>query len=230
MGKKANKKQKTGTVQAKGALSGLAKKSLVQSNPKLAVLTLAVVYFLLDYLMIDVANEPPLAMIVLFTFLAPSTLYSYYVNDYHRGLNPPGGHDMPAFVKNKKKYAITGWLCVLLWGVIFLAAEPFVISRFFPMLDETYYQSQIVLMMYIAPVMEEVVFRYLLYDRWLRRKWGWLGGFLAASLIFVMFHPVTNMHALVIYWVPTLLFFLVYYEFGLYGSIVIHILYNMMAI
>lgn len=49
-------------------------------------------------------------------------------------------------------------------------------------------------------------------------------------LDFVMFHPVTNMHALVIYWVPTLLFFLVYYEFGLYGSIVIHILYNMMAI
>lgn len=223
-------KKKKSTAPAKDAFAGLSKKSLVQHNPKLAVLTLAVVYFAIDYLLMGVSEEPPMGMIILFAFLAPSTLYSYYVNDYHRGLNPQGGHDMPSFVKNKKKYAIAGWLAILTWGIIFLVLEPIIVPRFFPVLDETYYQSQIVLMMYIAPVMEEVVFRYLLYDRWLRRKWGWLGGFLAASLIFVMCHPVTNTHAFVIYWVPTLLFFLVYYEFGLYGSIVMHILYNMMAI
>ena len=102
--------------------------------------------------------------------------------------------------------------------------------KLFPVLAERYYNSQLMLMLFVAPVIEEVIFRYLLYDRWLRPKWGWLGGFLASSFLFVICHPVTNVHAMVIYWVPTVLFFLVYHEFGLYGAILIHMVYNMMAI
>lgn len=206
------------------------RKSLVQSNPKLTMLILVIIYFLLDYLMMDTTENLQMSLIIIFTLLAPSTLYSYYVNDYHCELNPTGGTDMPAFVKDKKKYAILGWLVITLWGIIFIIIEPMIVPRFFPVLNDTYHQSQIMLMLYVAPVMEEIIFRYLLYDRWLRRKWGWFGGFLAASFIFVICHPVTNIHAVIVYWVPTVLFFLVYHEFGLYGSIIMHMLYNMMAI
>lgn len=204
--------------------------SLVQKNPKIAVLVMVVVYFMLDCLMMDKDQTLHTALIAVFTFLAPSTLYSYYVYDYQRELYPEGGTDVPGFVKNKKRYVTFGWLIILVWGLIFLIIEPIIVPKFFPVLDETYYRQQIMLMLFIAPVMEEIIFRYLLYDRWLKRKWGWFWGFVAASFIFVLCHPVTNMHSLVIYWVPTVLFFLVYREFGLYGSIVIHMIYNMMAI
>lgn len=205
-------------------------KSLYQSNPKLTALVLIITYFLLDYLMVESAEELHKALIVIFTLLAPSTLYSYYVNDYQRELYPAGGTDVPKFVKNKKKYAVIGWLAITVWGVILLIAEPVLVSKFFPVLDDKYYQSQIMLIVFVAPVMEEIIFRYLLYDRWLKRKWGWFWGFLAASLIFVVCHPVTDVHSLIIYWAPTLLFFLIYQEFGLYGAIVMHMIYNMMAI
>ena len=205
-------------------------KSLVQNNPKLTILVLLVTYWLLDYMMMNTAENLHIALIVIFTLLAPSTLYSYYVNDYQRELYPTGGTDMPKFVKDKKKYATFGWLQITIWGVVLLMAEPFIVEKFFPVLNSTYYQSQIMLMLFIAPIMEEIIFRYLRYDRWLRRKFGWFWGFVVASFIFVICHPVTNMHSLIIYWAPTLLFFLIYHEFGLYGSIVMHMIYNMMAI
>lgn len=205
-------------------------KSLVQSNPKLSTIVLVATYFLLDFVMMDGAEETHRALVVMFTLLASSTLYGFYVNDYQRGLFPQGGTDIPKFVKNKVKYAVFGWLAITIWGIIFITIEPLAVPRFFPMIDSTYHQSQIVLMLFIAPVMEEIIFRYLLYDRWLKRKWGWFWGFMAASLIFVVCHPVTNLHSLVIYWAPTVLFFLIYNEFGLYGSILIHMVYNMMAI
>lgn len=211
-------------------LGDLSKISLVQRNPKLCTMIMIVMYFLLEYLMVENTESMDRILIIIFTMLAPSMLYSYYVSDYHRGINPQGGTDMPKFVKNKKKYAIIGWLGITIWGVLFLIFEPVVVPKFFKLLDNTYYGSQIMLMLYIAPVMEEIAFRYLLYDRWLRRKMGWFWGFMAASLLFVICHPVTNVHSLIIYWAPTLLFFLIYHEFGLYGSIIMHIIYNMIAI
>lgn len=211
-------------------LGDLSKISLVQRNPKLCTMIMIVMYFLLEYLMVENTESMDRILIIIFTMLAPSMLYSYYVSDYHRGINPHGGTDMPKFVKNKKKYAIIGWLGITIWGVLFLIFEPVVVPKFFKLLDNTYYGSQIMLMLYIAPVMEEIAFRYLLYDRWLRRKLGWFWGFMAASLLFVICHPVTNVHSLIIYWAPTLLFFLIYHEFGLYGSIIMHIIYNMIAI
>lgn len=220
--------KKTGDM--KSMMAQLQKKSLVQSNPKLAVLVLVVMYFCIDYLMMDVAAEPSAGMKVLFVMLAPSMLYSYYVSDWHRGLFPKGGTDMPKFVKGRKKYAIAGWAVATVIGILMLIAVPYGVPKVFPMLAEKYYGSQLLMMLYIAPVMEEIIFRYLLYDRWLRVKWGPVWGLLASILIFVVCHPVTNMHGMVIYWVPTVLFFMVYHEFGLYGAILMHMIYNMMAI
>lgn len=214
----------------KTAVSEMGKKSLVQSNVKLCLLVLIVMYWLLDYMMMSHPDEINRVMTVIFTMLAPSMLYSYYVSDCHKGLFPKGGTDIPAFVKNRKKYAVAGWIAITIWSVLFLALEPLVVPRFFKLVDETYYSSQLALMIIVAPVMEEIIFRYLLYDRWLRRKWGWFWGFVVASFVFVVCHPITNVHALVIYWVPTLLFFLVYHEFGLYGSIIMHMVYNIMAL
>ena len=214
----------------KTIVAEMNKKSLVQSNVKLSMLILIVMYFLLDYMLVDQAAEMNYVWVIMFTLLAPSMLYSYYTGDCHKGLFPKGGTDIPMFVKDKKKYALTGWAVITGWAVLFLITEPFVVPRFFKMLDETYYSPQLALFLVIAPIMEEIIFRYLLYDRWLRKKWGWFWGFMAASLVFVICHPITNMHALVIYWLPTLLFFIVYHEFGLYGSIAMHIIYNLVAL
>lgn len=227
---KQSKRMDKTPVKAKSKLGDLSKISLVQRNPKLCTMIMVVMYFLLEHLMVGNSESMNMTLIVIFTMLAPSMLYSYYAGDYHRGINPQGGTDMPKFVKDKKKYAVIGWLGITVWGVLFLIFEPVVVPRFFKLLDDTYYGSQIMLMLYIAPIMEEIAFRYLLYDRWLRRKMGWFWGFMAASLLFVICHPVTNVHSLIIYWAPTLLFFLVYHEFGLYGSIIMHIIYNMIAI
>ena len=212
------------------AISELHARSLVQTNVKPSMLILIVIYFLLDYMMMGKADEMNRVAIIIFTMLAPSMLYSYYAGDYHRGLFPKGGTDMPVFVKDKKKYALVGWLLITGYAVLFLIMEPVVVPRFFKVVDETYHSSQLALLLIIAPIMEEIVFRYLLYDRWLRKKWGWFWGFMAASFVFVICHPITNVHALVIYWVPTVLFFLVYHEFGIYGSILMHMIYNIMAL
>lgn len=207
-----------------------ASKSLVQKNVKLTTVVLIVTYFLLDYMMVDQGEDLQKILTVIFTMLAPSTLYSHYVFDYHRDIPPLNGTDMPRFVKNKKKFAIIGWLSFTVLGVILLIAEPIVVPKFFPVLDGIYYESQILLMLFVAPIMEEICYRYLLYDRWLKKKCGWFWGFVISSLIFVITHPVTDMRAFVVYYVPTVLFYLVYSEFGLYGSIVMHMIYNMMAI
>lgn len=205
-------------------------KSLVQSNIKLALIMMIVIYFLLDYMMMECADEMTRGLIIIFTLLAPSSLYGYYVFDYQREIYPTGGSDVPKYVKNKKKYVTFGWLAITIWGILFMILEPVTVPRFFTMLDSNYYESQILLMLFIAPVMEEIIFRYLLYDRWLRQKWGWLWGCVAATFVFVICHPVTDFNSFVIYWAPTVLFFAIYHEFGLYGSIVIHMIYNMMAI
>lgn len=227
-----NQVKKAGTTNEllKTTVAELHTRSLVQMNVKLSMLILIVIYFLLDYMMMSKADEMSRIAVVIFTMLAPSMLYSYYAGDYHRGLFPKGGTDMPVFVKNKKKYALIGWMLITGYAVLFLILEPVIVPRFFKVVDETYHSSQLALLLIIAPIMEEIVFRYLLYDRWLRKKWGWFWGFLAASFVFVICHPITNVHALVIYWVPTVLFFLVYHEFGIYGSILMHMIYNIMAL
>lgn len=210
--------------------------SMAQDHTKVSFFILVAMYFLLDYMMMENARDMDLLLTIIFFILAVTSLYTFYVVDYVKGRQPMGVTDIPAFMRDKKRdavrkrYVIVGWLAIMVWGIIFLICEPLVVPKFFFMVDSTYYPAQIVLMLFIAPVMEEVTFRYLLYDRWLKQKWGWFWGFMAASFIFVICHPVTNIHALVIYWIPTVLFFLVYQEFGLYGSIVVHMLYNMMAI
>lgn len=204
--------------------------SIVQKNPKLTILVMVVTYFMLDYLMMDADFELHMGFIIGFTLLAISTLYSYYGFDYHREIYPVGGTDVPGFIKNKKRFVLIGWIVIAVWGILLLVFEPILVPKFFPVLDSTYSESQIMLMVFIAPVMEEITFRYLLYDRWLKRKWGWFLGFLASSLIFVLCHPVTDLHSAVVYYVPTILFFLIYRECGLYGSILMHMIYNMIAI
>lgn len=226
----SNKLIRKKTAEVKSVKPAKKPKSMVQSNLKLSILVLVAVNFFLDYMMMDTAKELGKVFTVIFTMLAPSTLYSYYVFDYQRDLYPAGGTDIPKFVKNRKKYVTAGWLGITVWGILLLVILPFAVPRFFPVVDDLYYTPQILRMVFVAPVLEEIVFRYLLYDRWLRRKWGWFWGFMVSSLVFVLCHPVTNLHSLIIYWVPTLLFFLIYHEFGLYGSIVMHMIYNMMAI
>ena len=82
----------------------------------------------------------------------------------------------------------------------------------------------------MAPVMEELSFRYLLYDRWAKPRFGTVKAVLLTGFLFVICHPVGNINAMILYWIPTLAFYLVYDSFGLYGSIVAHMIYNFVAL
>lgn len=230
MGKKSKKPNKNTGKKRGGVFSVLDKdSSLVQKNPKLTAIVLVVMYWMLDYVMVDVQTDINEVLNVTLVLLSISTLYSIYVLDYQRNLFPQRGTDTPRFVKNKTRYVTIGWIILAVWGITFLIGEQYVVPKFFVELDASYHRSQILNMMFIAPVMEEIIFRYVLYDRWMKQKYGWLLGLVIASFLFVICHPVSNLHSLIIYYVPTLMFFAVYNEFGLYGSILIHMIYNIVA-
>ena len=204
--------------------------SLAQAYPFPTAVWLIILYFLLDYVMVNVQEELPVLLTAILACLGPVCLYSFYAADYRKGVTPEGGTDTPLFIMDKKNYVLRGWLVLVLWGVLFLSAGYALLPKALPALERSYYWSQLAVFLFVAPIMEELIFRYLLFDRYFRRKWGWFPAFLLTSLLFVLCHPVTDTHALIIYYVPTLLFFLVYHEFGLYGSIAIHILYNLIAL
>lgn len=229
MGNKTKKANKN--PGKKGGLFSVLDKdsSLVQRNPKLAVIVLVIAYFMLDYVMVDVQTDINEVLNVTLVLLSISTLYSFYVLDYQRNMFPQKGTDVPRFVKNKTRFVTAGWLIIAVWGITFLIGEQFVVPKFFTELNITYHRSQILNMMFIAPIMEEIIFRYVLYDRWLKQKYGWLLGLVIVSFLFVIIHPVNNVHSLIIYYVPTLLFFAIYNEFGLYGAIAMHMIYNIIA-
>lgn len=207
-----------------------AKMSFAQKKPQWTALMMVILYFMLDAGMMDTEKELGRWDIASYAIMALVILYIFYAGDYHRNICPTGGTDVPKFIKHRKQYVLIGFAVFFIWGILFLAAGPVVIPKLFPTLAGKFSQAQLALMLLIAPVMEEVTFRYLLYDRWLRQKYGWLLGFIVASFLFVMCHPITNLHSFIVYWAPTVMFFLVYHDFGLYGAILMHMIYNMIAI
>lgn len=198
------------------------------THPIVVAILLLSIYFTMDSNLLNVNKDIGMFPVRFFLFFTTAVLYLCYVNGYVFGVSKPG-IDLPGFVKHPKRYVIGifGLLTIL---TIIIAFGYDGIIKCMPNLDAVYYPSQIYLMVWIAPVFEELVFRYYLYDNWARKKYGKILGIIFTGIIFVFCHPITDINSLVLYWIPTLLFYMVYETFGLYGSILVHILYNLIAL
>ncbi len=202
------------------------KSSVFVRHPLLMAGCLATIYFMMDGFLLDKATGHDLPKI-LFCLGASFLLFLF---GYPMESIYPGTPYVPAWVKHPKRYQWGGLGLIILIAILGVIFYQPLLLRWFPNLGEVYYPANVVLFLVIAPIMEELTFRYLLYDRWAKPKYGKGLGMLAAGIIFVLCHPVTDWRTLCLYWIPTIMFFLVYEDFGIYGSILAHMIYNFLAL
>lgn len=202
----------------------------VQAHPiKMAAAVLAI-YFLMDSYMLNTLKEIGERKTALCFSFAFALFYIGYVAQYHFRCPAPIGKDIPGWIKNPRNYVLNLFLILVIIVQAVSLSYDAIILNWFPNLEITYYRSQVFLLVFIAPVLEELTFRYFLYDRWARIKFGEIKGILLTSFIFVICHPVTNIESMILYWWPALAFYLVYESFGLYGSIAAHMVFNFLAL
>lgn len=212
-------------------IGGIAGVSVwVQGHPVMMAVIALASYFLLDSYMLNTLTELGDHQTLFCLSIAFAIFYIGYVMQYQFRCQVSGGKDIPAWVRNRRGYAVTFfWALVLIGHIVFISYDAIILNCF-PNLESTYYRSQVFLLIFIAPILEELVFRYFLYDRWAQIKFGTVKGMLLTGLLFVVCHPVTSVDGLILYWVPTLLFYLIYDSFGLYGSVIAHMVFNFIAL
>lgn len=202
-----------------------------QKHPVGNAFLILAVYWVMDSQLLNVFEDIGSWPAVLGISMTLMIFYLYYVLGYILGYQGEGdGHDVPQSIKNRKKYVMGMFSVLIILTIAIPLGYDKIITKWLPAIDTVYYPSQVLLLVCIAPIMEELVFRYFLYDRWARIKYGTVKGILATGFIFVICHPVSDLNSIILYWVPTLLFYLIYDSFGLYGSITAHILFNLIAL
>lgn len=203
---------------------------LLEKKPLWTAVILIVLYFLMEYILLDVVEDAGAVVSSVCILLALGLFYSLYVAGYQINYPMREGKDIPAYVEKKRRFVLRCFRIMTLLTIIIPLGYDEIIIKWMPNLRMVYYESQVYLYILIAPIFEELTFRYFLYDKWARPKWGALKGFLISGILFVICHPVANLESMVLYWVPTLLFYLVYDSFGLYGSIAAHMIFNFIAL
>ena len=199
-------------------------------HPVTACIIILGLYFVMDALLLNVTENAGAGISAACLLLTLVVFYGCYVYGYQKGVQTFNGKDVPCFIKNKKRYIIIMFRIITLLTILIPLGYDEIITKWMPNLDHVYYSSQVFLYVLIAPILEELSFRYFLYDRWAKPKFGMIKGIAISGFLFVICHPVGNINALILYWVPALLFYLVYDSFGLYGSILAHIIFNFIAL
>lgn len=205
---------------------------IFQRYPIINAIVLLSIYWVMDGALLNVtkdigrwqANLSLLSTLILFCL--------YYVIPYlvTKTTDTYPGKDTPSQVKNKKKYVVIMFcLLILLTSIIPLGYDKIITNKL-PSISSAYYPSQIYVLIGIAPIMEECIFRYFLYDKWARLRYGTIKGALITGFLFVICHPVLDLSSFILYGIPTVLFYLIYDSYGLYGSITAHILFNVIAL
>lgn len=188
------------------------------TRPIFGAVVIIVTYFMLDDALMSKYDEAPDSLLYLGVMYAIAFLFIVHIRRIE--------------YKTKKikriAYAMTACIGLSLLAIIFFYED--IIAIVFSTLYRGYPKSQVVLICMIAPILEELAYRYLLYDKWAKQKWGMWKGVLLIGFIFVLMHPINNMSGLALYWLPTALFFMAYNEMGLYWSITIHIIFNVIAL
>lgn len=180
-----------------------------------AILTV-VTYFLLDYQFINPYESHKLPEVMGGVSIALLLFTVIYF--------------LPAIKENRSKSTVFKFLMLVMVAIVFTIAYKPIVGSLLPSIFSGYKFSNVVLIVIIAPILEELAFRYLLYDKWAKPKFGTWKAVLMVGLMFVITHPIVNMNGFALYWLPTLLFFSIYDLGGIYPAILAHMLFNIIAI
>lgn len=200
-----------------------------QKHPVYTAVSLIILYFLCDIYLLNLYDDSATNLAITSLILVLLLFYFYYVHGYVVGCLPKQKQDIPTTWKHPKRIVLIGYGLIGILTLFLAIGYPIWIKAF-SNVDGAYYQSQVILLICIAPVVEELCFRYFLYDRWARVRFGKWKGLLLTGFLFVLCHPVSDIQSMVLYWMPTICFYFVYDSFGLYGSIVVHMLFNFIAL
>lgn len=196
--------------------------SAINARPYITAIVVLASYFIMDAALLNVDRDAGWLSVTACLCVTLALFYACYAMQYQFGFQ--------AATRKKKMSVVVMFAVLSIVSFIILFAYEDIVAGWFPNLNNIYYPSQVLLLVLIAPISEELVFRYLLYDKWTKTKFGVLRGILLTSILFVICHPVTNIESMVLYWIPALLFYLVYESFGLYGSILAHMVFNFIAL
>lgn len=130
----------------------------------------------------------------------------------------------------QRKFNIGAFAVLSIISIVAFAFYDPVIGTILPSIHASHNKSQILLWILVAPVVEELVFRYLFYDKWALSKFKKPIAMLIVLIIFVMLHPVTDMQSFVMHLLPALLLFMTYDMAGIYTSITVHMIFNTLSL
>ncbi len=201
------------------------------SHSTAIVILLLAIYYVINRQLLDAhrAKEITNNQVYACLFVTIAVFYAMYVLRIQLGVSAPSTADIPAGIKDKQTYTLVGFILIIGLTMIFAVRYDKGISQIYPLM-RMYYPSQVCCIWVAAPIWEELIFRYQLYDTILKPKYGRLLGAFGSGILFLLIHFPTSLHSVVLYVIPTVLFYLIYENFGLYGVIVIHCIYNVIAI
>ena len=202
----------------------------IWSHPTTLATGLFVLYLTADATLLNTSRAPDGKYTVIYLGLALGLFFTAYVLPYWNGKRRRATKDIPSGIKNKKRFVTVTYFITAAIAITASMLYHQMGDDLLPSLSSTYYESQVNVLVLVAPIMEELIFRYVLYDMWARARFGKVKGILLSGAIFVVCHPVTGLEGLVLYWIPTILFYVIYEEFGLYGSILSHAIFNFIAL
>jgi membrane protease YdiL (CAAX protease family) len=160
-------------------------------------------------------------------------LRRYCLEELRRPL-PAGAHReiaVLAVAKPAIPFAVTG--AIVLWA--FASAEPSKVASLVPAVDPakawewttspTGLARMVLLSWLLGPVVEELVFRGLLYRAW-ERQWGWVASTLLTSTVFAIAHPQSMVSA----FLGSVVYICVLRRTGtLRASILVHMAFNFLV-
>ena len=187
-------------------------------------------YFSLDGMLLNVGTDIPFPKIVLALVLVLVVFFLLYVCRYLLDVPVKNTKDVPLeIIKRPKRYVVMGFIGMTVLTSAFIIVYYFGVSTNSGV-KTIYYASQPCYQVLFAPIVEELLFRYILYDGWARNKLGRFKGAFVVGIIFILFHFPVSIGLFVLYIVPVVFLFLFYEQFGLYGAILAHMTYNFLAL
>lgn len=194
----------------------------ISKHPIFGGLGLILAYFIFDNeFMIGSGTTLASDHVVLFSIFA--SYFAYYIVYLRNKLKEDlSGKD--------KKIEVIFFISLAIVPLIIFYGYDTLITKYLPSISDLYKKSEVIVFLVLAPIFEELAFRFMLYDKWAKPKYGKIVGGLAIGLVFIISHPINGFVGFVVYWLPTLFLFMTYDLGGIKASIVAHLLFNIVAL
>lgn len=195
----------------------------INKNIAISGIVLIASYYLFDKELLgpnQLIREADQSMLI---FALISSWIIYYVTYLHDQLKGEQS-------KKKRTIEIVFFVGLIILSSTLIIGYDTILPMILPTIQKSNYKAELMVFLILAPIIEETTYRKLFYNQWARPKYGKIKGGALIGFIFVITHPVVSLGGFILYWIPTLMFFMVYDLGGIKASIIIHFLYNLVAI